>query len=95
MLYTVMVHEITDCSNKEQVVLVIWWVYGDLNVRESFIDLYSLPAIDANTLTTIIKDSLVWLNLSMNKIWGQCYDGASNMAGAKKGVSKQIAMAIH
>jgi len=26
----------------------------------------------------------------MNKIQGQCYDGASNMAGAKKGVSKQI-----
>ena len=30
------------------------------------------------------------MNLSMNKIRGQCYDGASNMAGAKKGVAKQI-----
>ena len=41
-------------------------------------------------LTTIIKDSLVRMNLSMNKIRGQCYDGAPNMAGAKKGVAKQI-----
>ena len=85
-----MVDETTDCSNKEQVVLVIRWVDGDLNVHESFIGLYSVPAIDANTLTTIIKDSLIRLNLSINKIRGQCYDGASNMAGAKKGVSKQI-----
>ena len=30
------------------------------------------------------------MNLSMNKIQGQCYNGVSNMAGAKKGVSKQI-----
>ena len=88
LFYTVMVDETTDCSNKEQAVLVIRWVDGDLNVHESFIGLYSVPAIDANTLTTIIKNSLVRLNLSMNKIRGQCYNGASNMAGAKKGVSK-------
>jgi len=62
----------------------------DLTVHESFIDLYSVPAIDANTLTTVIKDSLIRMNLSMSKIQGQCYDGASNMAGAKKGISKQI-----
>ena len=30
------------------------------------------------------------MNLSMNKYRGQCYDGASNMAGAKTGVSTQI-----
>ena len=82
--------ETTDCSNKEQVVLVIRWVDEDLTVHESFIGLYSVPAIDVNTLTTIIKDSLVWMNLSMNKIRGQFYDGASNLVGAKKGVSKQI-----
>ena len=54
---------------------------------KGFIGLYSVPAINAAMLTTIIKDSL---NLSINKIRGQCYDGASNMAGAKKGVAKQI-----
>ena len=30
------------------------------------------------------------MNLSINKCRGQCYDGASNMAGAKTGVSTQI-----
>ena len=47
MLYTVMVDETIDCSNKEQVVLVIKWVYGDLNGHESFIGLYSITAIDS------------------------------------------------
>ena len=59
LFYTVMVDETTDCLNKEQVVLVIRWVDGDLNVHESFIGLYSVPSIDVNTLTTIIKESLV------------------------------------
>ena len=54
-----MVDETTDCSNKEQVVLVIRWVDEDLTVHENFIDLYSVPAIDANMLTTVIKDSLI------------------------------------
>ena len=54
--YTVMVDETTDT---EQVVLVIRWVDGQLIVHEEFIGLYSVPAIDADTLTSVIKDSLV------------------------------------
>ena len=45
------------------------------------------PSIDVNTLT---PDTLIQINLRMNRIHGQCYDGASNMAGAKKGVAEQI-----
>ena len=88
--YTVMVDETTDSSNTEQVVIVIRWVDGQLIVHEEFIALYSVPAIDADTLTSVIKDSLVRLNLSLNKMRGQCYDGASSMSGAKTGVAKQI-----
>ena len=63
--YTVMVDETTDCSNKEQVLLVIRWVDEQLILHEEFIGLYSVPAIDADTLTTVIKDSLLQLNLSL------------------------------
>ena len=45
LFYTAIVDETTDFSNKEQ---VIRWVDGNLNVHESFIGLYSIPAIDAN-----------------------------------------------
>ena len=52
--------------------------------------LYMVPSIDADTLVTVIKDCLVRMNLSLTKCRGQCYDGASNMSGANKGVAKQL-----
>ena len=90
LFYTVMVDETTDCSNNEQVVIVLHWVDESLVAHEDFIGLYSVPSIDAGTLTSVIKDSLVRMTLSLKKICGQYYDGASNMTGPKKGVAKQI-----
>ena len=45
--------------------------------REVFIGLYEVPSIDSNTLVVVIKDCLQHLNLSLVKVHGQCYDGAS------------------
>ena len=88
--FTIMIDETTDVANKEQVVLVLRWVDQDLIVHEKFVGLYVVPSISADTLVSVIKDSLSRLNLSLSKVRGQCYDGASNMRGAKKGVAKQI-----
>ncbi len=90
LFYTIMVDEATDKSNKEQVVLVLRWVDKKLLVSEDFIGLYNVPKIDSETLTMAIKDCLLRLNLSLSKARGQCYDGASNMSGAKSGVAKRI-----
>jgi len=90
LFYAIMVDETTDCSNQEQVVLVLHWVDDALVVHEEFIGLFSVPSISADTLTLVIKDCLQFLNLPISKICSQCYDGASNMTGAKKGVAKQI-----
>ena len=49
-----------------------------------------VSSIDVDNLVKIIKDSLVRMNLSLAKCRGQCYDGASNMSGAKTGVVKQL-----
>ncbi len=87
---TIMADETTDASNSEQVTIVIHWVTEDFQVHEEFIGLYKVPSIDAQTLTTTIKDALMRLNLSLAKIRGQCYDGASAMSGSKSGVAKRI-----
>jgi len=89
--YTVMADETTNQSNKEQVVFVIRHVSENLVPHEEFIGLYKVPTIDANTLTKTIEDCLVRMNLSLNKCRNQCYDGASNKSGSKKGVATQIA----
>jgi len=88
--YTIMSDETTDMSNREQVVLCLRWVTDKFEVNEEFIGLYVVESIDANTLVSVIKDVFQRLNLSLNKVRGQCYDGAAVMAGLKSGVAKQL-----
>jgi len=89
--FSIMADETTDGSNREQVVIVLRYVDdSDFSVHEEFIGLYSVPSIDSDTLVSILKDTLLRLNLPLSKVRGQCYDGASNMSGIKNGVATQI-----
>ena len=88
--YSIMVDETTDVSNREQVVVCLRSVTNNFVVHESFVGLYLVDAIDTGTLFDVIKDVLARLNISFNKIRGQCYDGASSMSGAKSGVAKKL-----
>ena len=38
----------------------------------------------------LIKDTLCRMNLKVEHCRGQCYDGASSISGAKKGVAKKL-----
>ena len=86
---TIMVDKTTDVSNREQATVVVRSVDG-FEVHEEFLGLYCVPSIDSNTIVGMIKDVLIRMNLSINKIRGQCYDGASTMKGHRSGVSTQI-----
>ena len=87
---TVMIDETTDITNKEQVTIVIRRIDEDLGVHEEFLGLYTVSAIDAATLFGVVKDILCRLNLSWNKLRGQCYDGCSTMSGSRSGVAKRV-----
>ena len=52
---TVMADETTDCSNKEQVTIVVRHVAENLEVHEEFLGLFPVKSTDATTLTNIIK----------------------------------------
>ena len=58
--------------------------------QEEFIGLPVIDSKDAATLTAVIKDCLLRMNLPLHYCRGQCNDGASSMSGAKTGVAKQI-----
>ena len=88
--YTVMIDECTDVSNQEQVAIILRWVDDQLTPHEEFIGLYAVPSIDSSMLVSIIKDTLVCMNLSLSKLRGQCFDGASNTRGVRNGVAKQL-----
>ena len=77
-------------SNQEQDVIVLRWADDQLNPCEEFLGLYAVPSIDLSTLVSVIKDTLACMNLSLMKLHGQCYDGASNRRGARRGVANQL-----
>ena len=88
--YSIMADEVTDSSNKEQLVICLRWVDNHLNPHKEFIGLYSVDRIDAATLVHVIKDTLIHLNLKLEDCRVQCYDGAANMCGIRSGVATQM-----
>ena len=82
-----MADEITDSSNREQLVVCLLWVD---EVQEDFLGLYQVPDIASDTIVKCLRDVLIRMNLNINNCRVQCYDGASNMKDHKKGVATQI-----
>ena len=58
--------------------LVLRWVDDNLIAHEDFIGLYEI-SIEANVIVYTITDALIYMNLTLSKVRGQCYDGASNV----------------
>ena len=88
--YTIMADEVTDASNREQVAVCFRWVDDDFECHEDFVGVYIVDSIEANVVVAVLKDVILRMNLELNKCCGQCYDGASNMAGIRNGAATQI-----
>ncbi len=87
---TLMIDETTDVSNIEQVVICFRWVDSNLESHEEFIGLYQVDSTQSSTLVATIHDVLQRVNVSIIKLRGQCYDGASSMSGSRGGVAVQL-----
>ena len=85
-----MADEDTDISNKELLSVCFRWI-EDLRVHEDFVGYYELPEIKSDTIVTAIKNYLIRMELSLNGLKAQAYDGASNVFGKNTGVSLQFA----
>ena len=89
--FSIIADEVTDQTRQHQLGISIRWVDELFVVHEDFLGLYLLPKDDAETITRLIKDCLLRSSLLITNCRGQCYDGASVMAGHVSGVSKRIA----
>ena len=54
-----MIDETTDVSNREQVAIVMRRVDEEFEVSEAFLGVYHVQSIGADSLTAVIKDTLV------------------------------------
>ena len=84
--FGVIVDESPDVSHTEQVSMCLRFVDSDFVPQELFVGFYATEATNAATLAKMILDTLKRLNLPTEMMYGQCYDGASNMSGRFNGV---------
>ncbi len=87
--YTLIADEVTDVSNKEQLSICLRYVHGR-TVKEVFVCYRSVERITGKSLADTILSWLYTVGLSPLDMRGQCYDGASNMSGARSGCSTLV-----
>ena len=88
--FALMADEVTDSSNKEQVVICFRSVDEEFQCHEDVVGLYQVESIKSDSIVEVLKDAMLRLNLPISDCRGQCYDGAANMAGVRNGVATQI-----
>ena len=88
--FSLIADEVTNASNREQVVICLRTVYKSFDLHEEFINLYKVDETSANTITSALSDVLRRMDLPVSKCCGQCYNVASNMSGIRQGTVAQF-----
>ena len=87
--YFIIADEVTDAANHEELSLVIRYVYRE-EIREVFVDFLKVERITGRVLGKAIIGWLRGHEVPPSNMCGQCYDGASNMSGARSGVKAVV-----
>ena len=89
--FSVCADEAADCSNKEQLPLVLRFVDATKSIREEFVDFI---LCDTGTSGIAIADKILaaleGYGLNVSYLRGQAYDGAGNMSGKYRGAAATI-----
>ncbi|PKU86293.1 hypothetical protein MA16_Dca002124 [Dendrobium catenatum] len=88
--FTILVDESRDVSMKEQLAIAVRYVDKLGQVIERFIGICHVSSINALALKASIEEVLAKHSLSIYRIRGQGYDGASNMRGEFNGLKALI-----
>ena len=89
-LYSVLIDESHDVSIAEQMVVIVRFVNKQGMVVERFLGLKHVEDTTSKSLKTSLLQMLAKYGLSVGRLRGQGYDGASNMRGEFNGLQKQI-----
>ena len=86
----VMVDEATDKSKKEHLAIAMRWMHNDFIDSEEFLRLYSLSAIDPQSIVDAIMDVFLRFQIPLSRLRSQCHDGCRTMTRAKASVAAKI-----
>lgn len=87
-----MADQVTDCSNTEQLSMVLRYVYPETSlIREDLVDFLECnTGITGQCLAKRFTSCFQSYSLDLMKLHGQAYDGASNVAGTVTGTAAVI-----
>ena len=86
---SVLADETKDLSKKEQLSIVIRYLY-ECEIHEEFVGFTVAETLDAESLSQYILQRLSLMGVENDNIVGQGYDGASVMSGSRTGVQTRI-----
>ena len=89
-MYAVSADEVTDCSNTEQLAIVIRTVQKGGVIRERLVEYIAMEDIKGQSIANAIITCLESLGLELTDCRAQTYDGASNMSGKFNGAQAHI-----
>ena len=87
IFYSILADEAGDCSNQEQLSLVLSFVDKMCEIREEFLGFLHCEGLTGRALADTILMGLANLGLEIKNCRGQGYDGANAMSGLDKGVA--------
>lgn len=82
--FTLIADKVTDVSNHEQLSICLRYVHGT-KIKEVLVGYKSVERITGQSVADAILNWLGAVGLSPSDMRGQCYDGSSNMSGARFG----------
>ena len=89
--FSILADEASDCSNQEQLSLVIRYVDSDCVIREEFLGfLHCDLGLSGKALAETVLGGLIDLGLDIRNYCGQGYDGAAAVSGHINGLSVHI-----
>ncbi|KAF0702938.1 52 kDa repressor of the inhibitor of the protein kinase-like isoform X3, partial [Aphis craccivora] len=88
--FSVLVDETSDICTKEQMALCLRYVDDSFCIHESFLKFITVNSLTGCNLAESIINGLISCGINCDFLFGQGYDGASNMSGQYKGVQSII-----
>ena len=87
--YGIVVDETSDISRTEQVSLFFRYIYNG-ETKETFTGFHSTSSTEGQVLYELVKTTVSKLQLSLENIIAECFDGVANMSGVRKGLAARM-----
>ena len=81
--------ETSDISRTEEVSLCLRYVING-ETKENFVGFFATASTEGEVLYEVAKTAINKLDLRLENIIAECFDGAANMSGIRKGLATRM-----